>query len=261
MESYVYNSKELLNQIPLSNTRGFVPSLYRAPLDNDMRLKLVWHKEGLQHIAWSKKKCSYEKNGNTVVITALYRIKTAAYPNAGTFKVRYTVNQLGRIAVEYSYNRLPFKFVPRLGMLVEMPENFSNITYFGCDSESLSDFHEHAAVRRASTTVDEMHVRYIKPQESGMRYNTFYAEVTDDSGTGFRIESKKPFVFNANRYNAEQCAKATHKEDLPQFKTTNVQIDSYMLGAGSNACADTHKRTQKALCVVAHRFVYCYAAR
>ena len=121
-------------------------------------------------------------------------------------------------------------------MLVEMPENFSNITYFGCDSESLSDFHEHAAVRRASTTVDEMHVRYIKPQESGMRYNTFYAEVTDDSGTGFRIESKKPFVFNANRYIAEQCAKATHKEDLPRFNTTNVQIDSYMLGAGSNAC-------------------------
>ena len=252
MESYVYNSKELLNQIPLSNTRGFVPSLYRAPLDNDMRLKLVWHKEGLQHIAWSKKKCSYEKNGNTVVITALYRIKTAAYPNAGTFKVRYTVNQLGRIAVEYSYNRLPFKFVPRLGMLVEMPENFSNITYFGCDSESLSDFHEHAAVRRVSTTVDEMHVRYIKPQESGMRYNTFYAEVTDDSGTGFRIESKKPFVFNANRYNAEQCAKATHKEDLPQFKTTNVQIDSYMLGAGSNACGPIPTKEHRKLFVWSH---------
>ena len=236
MESYVYNSKELLNQIPLGNCRGFSPSLYRAPIDNDMYLKLVWHKEGLQHISWAKKKCSYEKVGNTVVINASYRLKTNSYPNAGAFKIRYTVNQLGRISVEYSYKHLLFKFVPRLGILLEMPKDFSNITYFGCNSESLSDFREHAVIRRVSTKVDEMHTKYIKPQESGMRYNTFYAQLTDDSGTGLRFESKKPFVFNANHYNAEQAAKAKHKEDLLEYNTTNVQIDGFMLGAGSNAC-------------------------
>ena len=121
-------------------------------------------------------------------------------------------------------------------MLVEMPKTYSNITYFGCDAESLSDFKEHAVIRRVTTNVDAMHTPYIKPQESGMRYNTFYAQVTDENGTGFRFESETPFVFNANPYNAEQISKATHKEDLLKYDTTNVQIDGYMLGAGSNAC-------------------------
>ena len=97
MESYIYNSKELLNQIPLGNRRGFVPSLYRNPLDNDKNIKLVWHKEGLEHISWAKKKCSYEKAGNSVVINATYRLKTSAYANAGLFKVRYTINSIGSL--------------------------------------------------------------------------------------------------------------------------------------------------------------------
>lgn len=236
MESYVYNSKELINQIPLGANRGFSPSLYRAPIDNDMNLKFVWHKEGLQHISRAKKKCTYQKVGNTVVINASYRLKACAYPLSGSFKVKYTINQLGKMAVEYTYSSLIFKLVPRLGMLVEMPHSFDNITYFGYDAESLSDFHEHAHIRRDTLKADEMHTPYIKPQESGMRYNTFYAEVTDESGTGFRFESKKPFVFNANHYNSEQLAKATHREDLLDYNTTNVQIDGYMLGAGSNAC-------------------------
>lgn len=138
--------------------------------------------------------------------------------------------------MEYSFCRLLFKFVPRLGMLVEMPHSFENITYFGYDDETLSDFREHSIIRRVATQVSDMHVKYIKPQESGMRYNTFYAEITDNDGTGMRFESKKPFVFNANHYNAEQSAKATHKEDLLDYNTTNVQVDGYMLGAGSNAC-------------------------
>lgn len=92
--------------------------------------------------------------------------------------------------MEYSFCRLLFKFVPRLGMLVEMPHSFENITYFGYDDETLSDFREHSIIRRVATQVSDMHVKYIKPQESGMRYNTFYAEITDNDGTGMRFESK-----------------------------------------------------------------------
>lgn len=257
MESYIYHSKELLNQIPLGNERGFQPSLYRAPLDNDMYLKYVWHKEGLNHISWIKKKCAYEQTGDTVVISAVYRLKTCSYRNAGTFKVKYTINALGRIAVDYSYKNLVFKLVPRLGMLVEMPKTYSNITYFGCDAESLSDFKEHAVIRRVTTNVDAMHTPYIKPQESGMRYNTFYAQVTDENGTGFRFESETPFVFNANPYNAEQISKATHKEDLLKYDTTNVQIDGYMLGAGSNACGPIPTKAHRKVMVrsYSHSFV------
>ena len=90
-----------------------------------------------------------------------------------------------------------------------------------------------------------------------MRYNTFYAQVTDENGTGFRFESETPFVFNANPYNAEQISKATHKEDLLKYDTTNVQIDGYMLGAGSNACGPIPTKAHRKVMVrsYSHSFV------
>lgn len=253
MESYIYNAKELLNQIPLGNERGFTANLYRAPLDNDMNLKRIWHKDGLDHLAWSKKKCTYEKQDGCVVINAVYRLKTTAYSYAGTFKIRYTVNALGEIAVDYGFKHLPFKFVPRLGISVEMPKSFSKVRYFGCDTESLSDYHEQAVIREDQLDVCEMHSRHIMPQESGMRFNTYYAEITDTDGTGLRFESANPFTFNASHFSAQQCAKATHKEDLLEYDTTNVQIDGFMMGAGSNSCGPIPTPKHRKLFVLSYR--------
>ena len=81
-----------------------------------------------------------------------------------------------------------------------------------------------------------MHDSYIKPQESGMRYSTYWAELTDENGFGLRFESNNSFVFNANHYNVAQCAKAAHAEDLKEYDTTVVHLDGFMMGAGSNAC-------------------------
>ena len=81
-----------------------------------------------------------------------------------------------------------------------------------------------------------MRCKYIKPQESEIRYSTYWAEITDDDGTGIKVESDNSFVFSAHHYNPEQCAKATHNEDLLDYDTTFIGIDGYMLGAGSNAC-------------------------
>ena len=52
-----------------------------------------------------------------------------------------------------------------------------------------------------------MRCKYIKPQESEMRYSTYWAEITDDDGTGIKVESDS-FVFSAHHYNPEQCAKS-----------------------------------------------------
>ena len=97
---------------------------------------------------------------------------------------------------------------PRLGLAFEMPKEFKNIKYFGYDCESLSDFHEHAVLKVDETSVSDMRCKYIKPQESEMRYSTYWAEITDDDGMGIKVESDNSFVFSAHHYNPEQCAKA-----------------------------------------------------
>lgn len=238
-ESYIYNGRQFINSIPLSQTKGFAPSLYRAPFDNDMYLRKGWEQKGLNNLAYSNKtpvKNAYKVAYNTVIINADYKLSTSSLNNAGRFAVQYIVYPSGRIDIDYKYKKLRFFSVPRLGVHIEMPKEFSNVCYFGYDMESVSDFKEHSVYGIQSLKVSDMHHKYIKPQESGMRYGTYWARVTDDNGTGFEFESKNSFVFNANHYNTAQCAKAAHAEDLMEYNTTSVQIDGYMLGAGSNAC-------------------------
>lgn len=238
-ERYCYNGVELINSEPLSATRGFAPELYRAPIDNDMYIKLLWHKQGLQNLSYKDKRSvrsSYKIENNTVLISVKYKLSSSSRNYAGTMRVNYKINSAGVIEVNYSYSNIVFKLVPRLGVHVEMPKEFHNVRYFGLDKQSLSDFNAHAVFGTQNLDVADMHEKYIKPQESGMRYSTYWAEITNDDGNGFRFESENSFVFNANHYTVNQCAKARHLEDLREYDTTDVHVDGFMMGAGSNSC-------------------------
>ena len=82
-----------------------------------------------------------------------------------------------------------------------------------------------------------MREAFIKPQESSMRCDVHYAEITTGDGIGLRIDAiDKPFTLSADHYIPQQCAKAMHQEELKICDTTCIHIDGYMLGAGSNAC-------------------------
>ena len=176
-----------------------------------MYFRKLWDKNGLADFRIKKTKAAYEIVDGNAVITTSYKIKTPSCLFAGGFNAKYTINSLGEIKVDYEFDKLVFRLVPRLGISIEMPKEFSNVEYFGYDKESLSDFHEHAVIKNNKLTVSDMHCDYIKPQESSMRYNTYWAQVTDDNSIGLRFECDKPFVFSAHHYTPEQCAKATQR--------------------------------------------------
>ena len=249
LESYIYNGKQLFNQNPLGSEKGFNPELYRAPLDNDMYLCRNWHKKGIDKLAFESKKQKeyYHIEDNAVVLNAEYKLVSPKCRRLGKLLVTYKIHGNGEIQVDYCYRNLKVRNVPRLGITLEMPKNFSDVKYFGYDMLTLSDFKEHSVFAVSELKVSDMHEVYVKPQESGMRYNTYWAELTDADGAGLRFESENSFVFDANHFNVSQWAKAAHAEDLKEYETTAVHIDGYMLGAGSNACGpapfDEHKKT------------------
>ncbi len=96
--------------------------------------------------------------------------------------------------------------------------------------------------------VSDMHEVYVKPQESGMRYNTYWAELTDadENLQDFVLKVRTPLCLMQITSMSVNGQKAAH-EDLKEYETTAVHIDGYMLGAGSNACGpapfDEHKKT------------------
>ncbi len=238
LESYIYNGSQMFNRMPFGKARGFVPELYRAPIDNDRNIERKWKAKGLDDLCFEllPSGFSYSVDGSCVTLNAGFALRTAKCGRAGKFTVEYRIYGGGEIKVFFKYEKLKFINVPRLGVTLEMPKRFDNVEYFGYDRMSLSDFKEQAVYGISRHKVSEMHEKYIKPQESGMRYGTYYAVVTDGDGAGLKFESEKPFVFNANHFTTALCAKASHAEDLKEFDTTAVHIDGFMMGAGSNSC-------------------------
>jgi beta-galactosidase len=238
IDSYTYKGSEMINQTPFSDFKGIGMQFYRAPLDNDMYINIVWKKYRLDAQSTFVKNCKYCVKDDCVEITGTIKVKTPIKFSIATVKMTLSVYRNGTIKADYKcINQGLVKMVPRYGIQLEMPKAFSNVKYFGLGPNvNLPDFKAHALTGIYSTSVDDMRENYIKPQESATRCETRFAEVTNEQGIGLRFEAvNKPFVFSANPFTPQTCAKARHREDLPN-STTCINIDSEVLGAGSNSC-------------------------
>lgn len=238
IDSYVYCGRELVNQTPSSDFKGIGLQFYRAPLDNDMYINLLWKRYRLDAQSTFVSKCRHEIKSDCLEITAKIKVKTPIKLKVASALMKLSVYNDGSIKVDYRcVGAGVVKFIPRFGAQLEMPRSFDNVKYYGLGPYvNLPDFKEHALTGIYETTVSQMHEDYIKPQESATRCQTRFAQITDDDEVGLRFEAiGKPFVFSANTYTPQLCARARHREDLPDY-TTCVNIDAEVLGAGSNSC-------------------------
>ncbi|MDD6727946.1 MAG: glycoside hydrolase family 2 TIM barrel-domain containing protein [Eubacteriales bacterium] len=239
IQSYEVNGREHINQCPLSDFKGFGIQLYRAPLDNDRNINQKWIKQRLDSQINLTKGNGYKVNENSVELYSTIISKSPkSYRNAKV-KAKYTVFANGEIKADFECVSSNLNvMLPRFGVQLEMPECFDNVKYFGLgDMVNLPDFKEHAVSGIYNCKVSDMSESYIKPQESAVRCDVRFAEITDDNGCGLRFEAiKKPFALSVNHFTPQQCAKACHREDLLDMPTTCVNIDGKILGAGSNSC-------------------------
>lgn len=243
IESYIYDGVQMFNQSPVNAYKGPGIELYRAPFDNDMNMRRNWDKMRLGSLLCSCKKCTVKENSNKIDISVVLEGNTPIRyfwdDFVSKFVIDYTIYSDGRIRVKAVMNKLSgIRNLPRFGISLEMPKAFHNVSYYGLgDETNLSDFKEHVVLGVYNTKVSEMHHPYVKPQESGMRSETRWATVTNLKGQGLRFDYlDKYFTFNANHYTVSQLAKYAHAEDVHEMNTTNVHIDGYMMGTGSNSC-------------------------
>ncbi len=242
--SYHKSGVEFINSAPFGSVTGFGADIYRAPIDNDMYLNLVWKKFKLDTARMypvSKKSAdkAYIKKSDSVVIDYDYIISTIKKKKAYKVRMTYEIFGNGEVLVSLEcLNSCLVPYTPRFGITLEMPRNFENVEYYGFgERQNLSDFKEHAMLGIYQSKVDELRERYIKPQESSMRTGVRWIKVTDNNHKGLCFASlDKPVTFSADHFTSQQCAKAMHQEDLQLCNTTMLHFDSYHLGAGSNAC-------------------------
>ena len=110
-------------------------------------------------------------------------------------------------------------------------------TYYGYGpEESYVDKHRASRMGLFETTSKDNFENYLKPQETGSHWNTYYACVTDEDGCGLRAEADKPFSFQILEYTQEELTTKAHAFELTKAPGTVVNFDYKMNGIGSNSC-------------------------
>ena len=125
--------------------------------------------------------------------------------------------------------------LPRFGKAFRLDDSFSEVKYLGRSGESYVDMKEQFPVRECACSVDDMTEPNVKPQESGNRCDTRYAELSDGKCKVRFDAVDKSFELNVKPYSDSELLKMKHRCD--EKKTgTYVTINAFQQGIGTGSC-------------------------
>lgn len=229
--SITKNGVEMLQGVPQF-------SIWRAPTDNDSKIQEDWKKVGYNRAVTKIYSCSWEQDGATVVIKSSFSIGAVARFVILRGEAVWTVDPSGVIQLQVEADvAKDLVFFPRFGLSLVMPEGMEEVEYLGYGPhESYIDMRMNAKWGHYLTTVDEMYVPYVHPQEHGSRFGTEWVVVSNELGMGIKFSGKEPISFNASHFTPKDLEEAGHDYKLQPRKETIVHLDYKMSGVGSNSC-------------------------
>lgn len=266
--SYIYKGKQYI-----LNKQGLHPNFWRAPIDNDYGAELpvkleIWKKLGQAPVEAYSFKARTERgfvresdprgepgNRNGRESQIIYSIVSCSYKYPeinGQWNVVYTVYDNGIIKVS---NRFTVKgenvpMIPRIGMRMQMPSSYNNLTYYGRGPwENYTDRKTSAFVGEYSLKTEEMYEPNIRPQENNHRTDVRWCKLTDKQGAGLLFVADSTFEMNASpyplemldggesRYNEDPVSDRKHNRhtiDVEPQELTDLFIDYRMMGVGGD---------------------------
>jgi beta-galactosidase len=247
MESYSFKGRKLIN-------RGPEPDFWRPPTDNDygydMDQKLgVWKKAGEKAVI--KKVNLGQPEMGKVVLTFEYDIPGAGGEKIGGYVSTYTIYSTGDIIIKNQFSKISDAIpeIPRMGMQMQLPDEFMNLKWFGRGPhENYSDRKTSADVGLYESTVDDQYVPYIRPQENGYKTDTRWLMLTDENGTGLLVTGNPVFCFEAlknihddfespgklSQYRADAKTANRHTIDVKPRELVNLNVDLAQMGVGGD---------------------------
>ena len=212
------------------------PYIWRAPTDNDRRVKRKW-----TEVLYDK--ASPECYGTSVSVSdgeieVSCRIALSAPSREpflkGTVVYKFTSSGLSVSADMEKGDGLPP--LPRFGFRFTMPEGAENIRYFGYGPyESYEDKRLASRISLFRTTATENFEHYVRPQENCAHYGCKWADVTLTYGQGLHF-SADSFSLSASHFTPECLTETAHDYELTPDRETTVIVDYRNAGIGSHSC-------------------------
>lgn len=227
----------------LLNGFGPRPAFWRGATDNDYgwrmpRIARLWKMASEQVTVASSVKTS--QLGDAVQIEVIYQLDSLQ----STWQTLYTVMGNGRIKID---NNLVTKgenvpLIPRVGMKMQLPSTLSQVEYFGRGPwENYVDRNASTFVGRYKTSVADMYVPYIRPQENGHRTDVRWLALSRKDGSGLMVVADSLIEFNASNNPVEDFDAGPNKDrnllhtnDIKPRDMVELHIDYRMMGVAGD---------------------------
>jgi beta-galactosidase len=210
------------------------PFLWRAPTDNDRIGGFAdqWDAWGLDRL--ERRLVSVRPDGQATVVEAEFTTR-----DGRTIRHQRTVRAVdGGIRVDERIT-IPDALtdLPRIGIALETVAGFEDASWLGRGPhEAYPDRKRGARLGRWASTVKDLAVVYVRPQENGGRADVRRLDLTDGGGRRLRFSFDRPLQVSATHYRDADLAATTHDVDLVPVAETVVHLDIAHRGLGTASC-------------------------
>jgi len=255
--SMKYMGTELLKQ-------GAQLNVWRAPVANELddwtspavsisprtdgygrMVANAWYSIGLDKMKSKLESFRVEKKAENVIVSIL---ETALFGNSGREgfenEMIYTISPDGEISLQHTINpkgKMPMS-LPRIGTKWVFDNQMQNVEWFGRGpQENYPDRKTGYRIGRYKTTVDEMFMPYLIPQDCGLRTDNKWVTLSNKDGIGIEFSADKSFNFNCYNYSTENLSKAKYTYDLIKSDGVTFNFDYQTTGVGCTAIGVLNK--------------------
>lgn len=168
--------------------------------------------------------------------------RTAIWKEVKDVKVNYTIINKHSILVEVDYQPAAQDrpVMPKFGMRMRLPANYTAITYYGRGPwENYPDRKRSAFLGKYQMPLSAYETDYLHPQDNGNRCDIRWFEISSapaavgsPAARTLRIEGCQPLCIRAWDYGEEDLEGVHHPSDIQHGRFVNLNIDANIHGVG-----------------------------
>ena len=168
--------------------------------------------------------------------------RTAIWKEVKDVKVNYTIINDHSILVEVDYQPAAQDrpVMPKFGMRMRLPANYTAITYYGRGPwENYPDRKRSAFLGKYQMPLSAYETDYLHPQDNGNRCDIRWFEISSapaavgsPAARTLRIEGCQPLCIRAWDYGEEDLEGVHHPSDIQHGRFVNLNIDANIHGVG-----------------------------
>ena len=211
--------------------------LFRAPTDNDYIFFGIG--DAMKDFVGQRTEVvSIEKTDEKLTVMSKIVCKKNEFECTDTYE---RIDEEGSVLVTSRLHCTKGKGnVPRFGKAFRFDSAFDDVEYYGRCGESYADMKDQFPIEHVRCKVTDMTEPNIKPQESGNRFDTRWASISDGKTTVKFSAVGKAFELGIKPYSDIELLGMTHRKDEKRTGTY-VTISAFQQGIGTGICGPQTK--------------------